>query len=475
MINRRNFILASTVAFAAPYVLRTQAHAQTTRVRTDVQSLSPTDPFFSKYAQALQAMHQLPASDPRNWRNQALIHLNNCPHGANDFVYWHRHFILNFEQICGQLIGDPSFALPYWNWAANRGVIPDPFFDIQTLNVDFWNDPSNAQSDHWGPSPVTTVGLRGLVKGQGLQDDPDAGQSFTQDAINSIQQQSDFLIFSGQLETSPHNNAHNLSGGSNGHMGDGMSPLDPIFWLHHCNVDRIWAEWQVAGNISPSLGLSYDNEFVNGSGQLVSASSDTALDFASMGYTYDTLAAARAMATARQSPLSSQAALFLTPQVLGRDRTQKTAVPNLQTRYTIATNNLLTSLQRRRAFRAIGRPPANNLAIGSGRIMAGLLIEPLKTRAPIIFRVFVNCPYASPTVPSTDKHYAGSFSLFGKQAGMHSHPSVYLVDLTKPLQTLAQEGGVSKNVDVQIVPVFVARHATVNTSFQIDGVDIIGV
>ena len=27
-------------------------------------------------------------------------------------------------------------------------------------------------------------------------------------------------------------------------MGPGTSPNDPIFFLHHCNVDRLWAKWQ---------------------------------------------------------------------------------------------------------------------------------------------------------------------------------------------------------------------------------------
>ena len=29
-----------------------------------------------------------------------------------------------------------------------------------------------------------------------------------------------------------------------GRMSLNTSPNDPLFFLHHCNVDRIWAEWQ---------------------------------------------------------------------------------------------------------------------------------------------------------------------------------------------------------------------------------------
>ena len=37
-----------------------------------------------------------------------------------------------------------------------------------------------------------------------------------------------------------HNQLHVWVGGS---MGPGTSPNDPIFFLHHCNVDRLWVEW----------------------------------------------------------------------------------------------------------------------------------------------------------------------------------------------------------------------------------------
>ncbi|KAI1099645.1 common central domain of tyrosinase-domain-containing protein [Jackrogersella minutella] len=48
-----------------------------------------------------------------------------------------------------------------------------------------------------------------------------------------------------------HNNVHNLSGGSSletglGHMSDvPVAAFDPLFWLHHCNVDRLLSMWQI--------------------------------------------------------------------------------------------------------------------------------------------------------------------------------------------------------------------------------------
>ncbi|MBE3049604.1 tyrosinase family protein [Candidatus Bathyarchaeota archaeon] len=42
-----------------------------------------------------------------------------------------------------------------------------------------------------------------------------------------------------------HDDIHGRTGGSGGHMSSlDVSAMDPIFWLHHCNVDRLWAIWQ---------------------------------------------------------------------------------------------------------------------------------------------------------------------------------------------------------------------------------------
>ena len=42
----------------------------------------------------------------------------------------------------------------------------------------------------------------------------------------------------------PHNNVHDIIGGSGGNMSEvSISAYDPLFWLHHCNVDRFFYNW----------------------------------------------------------------------------------------------------------------------------------------------------------------------------------------------------------------------------------------
>jgi tyrosinase len=63
----------------------------------------------------------------------------------------------------------------------------------------------------------------------------------TQADINSVMNKNTFDSFQSSLEGGPHNWVHNAVGGT---MATSGSPADPLFWLHHANVDRIWADWQ---------------------------------------------------------------------------------------------------------------------------------------------------------------------------------------------------------------------------------------
>jgi hypothetical protein len=59
------------------------------------------------------------------WTNFAAIHgnanaFNLCPHGNWYFLPWHRAFLLMYERTVRQLTGHNDFALPYWDWTADR-------------------------------------------------------------------------------------------------------------------------------------------------------------------------------------------------------------------------------------------------------------------------------------------------------------------------------------------------------------------
>lgn len=53
----------------------------------------------------------------------------------------------------------------------------------------------------------------------------------------------DFANFSSTVEAAPfHNRLHGLVGGT---MGLSTSPAEPLFWLHHGFIDKLWTDWEI--------------------------------------------------------------------------------------------------------------------------------------------------------------------------------------------------------------------------------------
>jgi hypothetical protein len=98
----------------------------------------------------------------------------------------------------------------------------------------------------------------------------------------------------GPLESEPHDNVH---GNIGGFMGAFMSPVDPIFFMHHANLDRLWMVWAArqkkAGRSPfPKTNLSaWKNEafdfFVNTAGKTVPTTAGTVIDDATLDYSYE--------------------------------------------------------------------------------------------------------------------------------------------------------------------------------------------
>jgi hypothetical protein len=43
--------------------------------------------------------------------------MTQMPHKGPHLLAWHRYLLLRLEKDMGEAIGDPNFALPYWDWA----------------------------------------------------------------------------------------------------------------------------------------------------------------------------------------------------------------------------------------------------------------------------------------------------------------------------------------------------------------------
>ena len=129
---------------------------------------------------------------------------------GTNFLAWHRRLLLKFEQRLRKV--HSTIALPYWDPIASP-VIPARLTSPALLAS--WSVVRNFK-----PAKLPTQG------------DMNALHSFTT-----------FTPFQSALEATVHNAVHRAVGGN---MVSSASPSDPLFWLHHANIDRIWADWQDA-------------------------------------------------------------------------------------------------------------------------------------------------------------------------------------------------------------------------------------
>ncbi len=150
------------------------------------------------------------------------MHGNMGPVGRQRFLPWHRDFLLKLEQQMQAI--NPAAFVPYWRWSSNRRVPPWLAGVLPTV-VLAASGGMPAQTVHVTRSPHSPVGL------------PTAAQIASLDANTGLIYTQLTALLEGY-----HNVVHGWVGGT---MNDiTVSPSDPLFWMHHSEIDRIWSVWQ---------------------------------------------------------------------------------------------------------------------------------------------------------------------------------------------------------------------------------------
>lgn len=397
-ITRRNFIksasLASNAILFSPssnFASETKLQPPTLKIRKDIGTLAIDDPIILSYKKAVQAMKNLPSTDPRNWENQARIHLNHCPHGNWFFLPWHRAYLRYFEKICAQLSENPNFALPYWNWTKDT-QIPAAFFG----NGNTLNDSTRQR----GPNDTVDAEFVGASAIGNILAIPDfitfASNKSTIQRANTGQ---------GQLESTPHNYIHRFV---NGNMASLMSPLDPLFWLHHANIDRLWVEWNEAGHTNSLdpiwLNFNFSNNFYDISSSSLASSVfvRSLLNTTTLNYRYDTQNTSPFIAGSNNSNFITQPNFKLSKE------NNKALDGN-----SVLEIALESSAQFNAKVNAVSQPEVNNeiLKININDVK-------ISNDEDFAVRVFLNCEYLSQDTPIEDPHYVASITFFGTQ---HNH------------------------------------------------------
>jgi tyrosinase len=270
-------------------------------VRREISSLAPDDPIVAGYAAAVKTMRERDPDDPTSWSYQAAIHgttatparklWNQCQHATWYFLPWHRMFLYYFERIMRAAVvengGPTDWTLPYWNYCLGNqhALLPEPFRAPAggTENPLYVaeRDPQLNSGREGLPTYVTTP-RRALERPHFI------GKAEFGGARTGFQHSGETW---GQLEQTPHNAVHVFVKGLM--ESPETAALDPIFWLHHANIDRLWSEWigiSGAGHEDPPdeawRGFSFS--FFDEHGREVSLRCEDVLATSTnLGYTYD--------------------------------------------------------------------------------------------------------------------------------------------------------------------------------------------
>src|SRR5262249_8294060 len=252
--------------------------------------------------------HMPDAADAKRYWKQ-------CQHGSWFFVPWHRGYLLaleaNIRAEISQMPGAPKdWALPYWNYfKPNENKLP-PAFGSPDWPDGRGDNPLFVQQ-RYGPNndgrvfvPMQFVDLKAMNDHQFTG--PGSGSSPGFGGVDTGFEHGGQTH--GGIESQPHDVVHGLVGGGTRARPGAMSipdsaGLDPIFYLHHANIDRLWEVWM---RNPLSKGNPKDSKWLKGPASIGERKFSMPMpgnrpwdytpgemtDLAKLGYTYDDLSAA---------------------------------------------------------------------------------------------------------------------------------------------------------------------------------------
>jgi tyrosinase len=197
-----------------------------------------------------------------------------CQHEHSPlFLAWHRAYLYFFEKQLQDRV--PGVTLPWWNWTVHADGIPPAY---ARARVDGKKKPLAS-------SPIQPSGRRDPREKLTWRQEGPPNALPNPGAVNQvIDSNPNFFTFQNQLE-SIHNAVH---GWVNGTMGDiRVSAYDPIFWAHHCMIDRLWYLWQLK-----HPGVSLPAAFLDTALPPFPMTVRQTLDITQLGYDYAAATAA---------------------------------------------------------------------------------------------------------------------------------------------------------------------------------------
>lgn len=464
--------------------VRALAAPKTPPVRRSLQGLAWNDPIVATYRDAVGIMKQKATSDKFNWVQLANFHgsintgFRYCPHGDWYFLPWHRAFTAMYERIVRHLTKNDDFAMPYWDWTANP-TMPEVFLPEKTpdgktnwlcVNEDgkkrTWPATKPMPANIVGPSVLKTILNASPYEIFGTS--RPAGQNSLDPhwitGGGGVQ---------GTLEASPHNQVHNNIGGW---MPTAASPRDPIFFMHHGNIDRIWALWNLkhANSTDPLwMNMPFKENFLNPDGSFWSPKVSDLYVPEKLGYSYGFKAPTAAIASAaRTMTLERSLNTILaapTAATINTDKVAtavventKSATPDAALALKIAVpqaalQGVVRSVPVGSGFETMDFSAAREASTRGSQALAILRNVAITDPSTTTIHIYLGDEPVPADASTSDPRYVGSFAVLDHGEGGHgAHeghelPS-FVLDLTDALQRVyGSAGTIPSAIGLQVV------------------------
>lgn len=333
-------VASLTMLGVLPLSFEQLASAQPLRVRYDARTAEGKE-MLKTYARAVDVMKRTGAGTPASWTFQWYTHAvsgstsklaelnrifgsqpnadrdlanlvwSTCQaHGSGtwqpNFLPWHRALILFFEDTIRRVAQDDGFTLPYWNYTEDASIPVEFRQQSDPLFASLYQANRNAGIN--SGLPLTKV--KGGLPGQLLSLDV-MGERQYYAGPQGVPQG-----FNERIDNELHGFIHVNTGGTENMGSVPFAAQDPIFWIHHCNIDRIWAGWNADGGRNPT-GRNWATQqvhvFADASGRRIEVSNAQVTAIEPLGYSYDALprrqVAVASREAARPAGLSGAAAV----------------------------------------------------------------------------------------------------------------------------------------------------------------------
>jgi tyrosinase-like protein len=222
---------------------------------------------------------------------------DNCTHQQGmelHFLIWHRLYIYYLEDIVRAKSGKADFALPYWNYVDQKDALMPAVF-------------ADKKSNLYEPARCTVLNQKKPIESKEYGPGKDLD-------ITLLMKKTHYSAFNSTIDTAPHGAMHNYIGGGTDEetflnriyqatlpdQGGVMSQVpsaafDPIFWVHHAEIDYLWQQWINSPkgqkpNLAQLKAAPIPYNFFDRNGKPVTLTVDQAYTMAfSLPVTYDTM------------------------------------------------------------------------------------------------------------------------------------------------------------------------------------------